>query len=152
MEQMNVMNLCTLWLELLDRAGKYAGRYYLARALEKKYGLKYENARKTLAESYKTEAALDAAIQRDLNFFPEKLLEILEAQQACGLPAFNKERWYLDRIMMGLTMLHRNGKKRRDYYIETFGGILNDMTTGLGTAVSLNEVEDSFQESLKRVA
>ncbi len=152
MEQANVMNLCTLWLELLDQAGKYASRYYLARALEKRYGAQYYRALGTLAKTYKTEANLNKVIRDDLKVFPGKLLEILDAQTACGLPAFSDRRGYLDQIMMGFTMADRNGAKRRNHYRKQIDAVLRDLTKGPATALSLNQLENNFQQSLKAAA
>lgn len=148
--QLETMRLCKLWLDLLNHAGEYAKRYYMARALERPFGESYYGALNTLDKSYKTKGNLDKEIQRDLDSFPAELLAIRDAQIACELPAFSDRRGYLDQIMMGLTMIDRHGKERRAYYRRQFDKLLKSMTKGQATALSLNQLEEKFQEKLRK--
>lgn len=150
--RLETLRLCKLWLDLLDHAGEYAQLYYMDRALERGFGAQYYRACKTLEKTYKTVTGLNAAIKRYLDAFPAELLEILDAQQACGLPAFCEERYYLNRIMTGLTMADCNGKSRRTSYRQQINKILKAATKGSATALSLNQLEAGYQEKMRKAA
>lgn len=150
--RLETLRLCKLWLDLLDRAGKYAHLYYSYRALERGFGAQYDRACKMLSNSYKTKENLNKAIHAYLDAFPAKLLEILDAQTACGLHAFSNQRRYLDQIMMGLTMLDRHGDQRRAHYRYQINRVLKAASTEgkQATALSLNQLEANFQEKLHK--
>ena len=152
-EKLETLRLCELWLDLLTHAGKYAQRYYLARALECPFGARHTGACTALGKSYQTKAGLDAAIQRDLDSFQDELLEILGAQVACGLPAFPDRADYLNQIMMGLTIIERHGKERRNYYRRQIQKILDAPSKGKpAIALSLNQLENGFVENQHKLA
>lgn len=152
--RLETLRLCKLWLDLLDHAGQYAQLYYAYRALKRGFGTQYLRACNMLNKTYKTKENLDKAIHAYLDAFPEELLEIIGAQKACELPAFSDRRDYLDQIMMGLTMLDRHGDQRRAHYRYRINRVLKAASTEgkQVTALSLNQLEASFQEKLRKAA
>ncbi len=150
--KLETLRLCKLWLDLLDRAGEYSQLYYLDRALERGFGKQYYVACNMLAKTHKTAAELHQDILDYLKTLSAGLLEILDAQQACGLPAFSDREEYLSRVTMGLTMIDRHGKERRTSYRQQINKVLKKATKGSATALTLNQLEDGYQEKLRKAA
>jgi len=150
--QLNILRLCSSWLNFLDHAGKYATRYYLALNLELPLGEQNPKKRTAMVRIYQTEARLLATIQRDLETFPEELCAIRDAQMGCSLPNFSDRADYLARITMGFTMLDRHGKERRAYYRRRINKMLQAAKAGQAVALSLNQLEAGFTESQRKAA
>lgn len=148
MNDLQTLQLCSVWLKYLNHVGRYAARYYLSRDLELPPSEQDPQSRKVMLKHYKTEQNLLGAIQRDLDAFPEELRAINAAQVACGLPPFSERKEYLAQITMGFAMLDRHGKERRAYYRRRINATLKKLNGG-GAVIgeSLNQLEARFQKS-----
>lgn len=146
-----VKELCLVWLDFLNHAGKYAQRYYLARDLELPPWQQDPKSNQVMLKTYKDQRGLDGTIQRDLDTFPGELLAIRDAQVACGLPPFSDREGYLGIIADGFANLEKHGKRRREYYRTQIKAMLRKIDEGKDVkALSLNQLEAKFQEYLPK--
>lgn len=149
--QLQTIRLYSVWLKFLNHAGKYAARYYMARDLELPPEEQDPSSKVAMLRYYGTKKKLDGAIQSDLDKLPLELLEVREAQIACGLKAFSDRHDYLMRIITGLTMIDYHGDKRRQSYTGKIRYLQKKLNAGKAVEpLSLNELEEHYQNCRRK--
>lgn len=149
--QLQTIRLYSVWLNFLNHAGKYAARYYLSLDLNRAPQEQDPSSKVVMLRYYGTKKNLDGAIQNDLDKLPLELLEVREAQIACGLKAFSDRHDYLIRIITGLTMIDSHGDKRRQSYTNRIRYLQKKLNAGKTVEpLSLNQLEEHYQDRRRK--